>query len=111
MQSRPKIDAAPPRESQGNRVKDSFLDEACKEVAVRCGGLTLATHGAFRGGVSHQLARPVFYRRKVGGSAILADAAFGVSIGSTCSPNLFGCGVFGAITAADLSRFLMRLSS
>jgi hypothetical protein len=60
-------------------MKDSFHDEACEEVAVRCGGFTLATHGAFRGGVSHRLACPVLYRREVGGSAVLADAAFAVA--------------------------------
>jgi acetohydroxy acid isomeroreductase-like protein len=40
VQGRPKIDAAPPRESPRNRVKESFFDEACEEAAVRCGDFT-----------------------------------------------------------------------
>jgi len=43
---------------QGNRVKESsFRDEACEEVVVPCGGFALQAHGAFCGGVSHQVAR------------------------------------------------------
>jgi hypothetical protein len=66
--------------TQGNRVKESsFRDEACEEVVVPCGGFALQAHGAFCGGVSHQVARHVFYRGEVGGSVILADAAFVVA--------------------------------
>lgn len=31
-------------------MKESFRGEACQEAAVPCGGFTLETHGAFRGG-------------------------------------------------------------
>jgi len=54
-------------------------DETCEEVVVPCGGFALQAHGAFCGGVSHQVARHVFYRGEVGGSVILADAAFVVA--------------------------------
>src|SRR5450631_1986909 len=68
------------RRRQGNRVKESsFRDEACEEVVVPCGGFALQAHGAFCGGISHEVARYVFYRGEVGGSVILTDAAFVVA--------------------------------
>src|ERR1019366_4825076 len=69
-----------PAKRQGNRVKESsFRDEACEEVVVPCGGFALQAHGAFCGGISHEVARYVFYRGEVGGSVILTDAAFVVA--------------------------------
>jgi hypothetical protein len=66
--------------AQGTRVKESsFRDEACEEVVVPCGGFALQAHGAFCGGISHEVARYVFYRGEVGGSVILTDAAFVVA--------------------------------
>jgi hypothetical protein len=48
---------------EGNRVKESsFRNEACEEVVVPCGGFALQAHGAFCGGISHEVARYVFYR-------------------------------------------------
>lgn len=60
-------------------MEESFRDEAFEEVVVPRGGFTLQAHGALCGGVSHQVARHVFYRGEVGGSVILADAAFVVA--------------------------------
>ena len=67
------------RRRQRNRKGTGFRGEACEGPPSDARVLPWAMDMVIRGGVSHRLARDVFYRREASGSAILADAAFAVA--------------------------------
>lgn len=64
---------------QGNRVKNSYRDEACEEVAIPCGDFAFETETVFAGRFSDQIEGHVPERGEIGGGVIGADTAFVVA--------------------------------
>ena len=64
---------------QGNRVKKSCGDEACKEVVVPCGDFALKTEGVLSGGPSDEVVGHVLEGGEVGRRIVGSNAAFVVA--------------------------------
>jgi hypothetical protein len=60
---------------QGNRVKKSCGNKACKEIVIPAGDLAPKAEGVFSRGSSDQIVGHVFDGGEIGGSVIGADTA------------------------------------